>query len=105
MLDSLRPAGYIVVFLLVALWIYFRLRTSGKKQGRHGRDLWYSRLEDRRRERVEGAATWEERKRRLTAAAPERKIAARFVEEAQGSGERAKPNSEAAAPDSPQREG
>ncbi|MBD3235971.1 MAG: hypothetical protein GF330_04660 [Candidatus Eisenbacteria bacterium] len=84
MLDSLRPAAYVVIFLLVALWVYFRLLNSGKKRGRHGRDLWYSRLEDRRRERIEGAPTWEERRRRRQATAPERKIAARFLKEVRG---------------------
>lgn len=81
MFEGLRPAAYIVIFLLIAIWVYYRMFVSRKKRGQHGRDLWYGRFDERRRGRLGGAASWEERQRRQASAAPARKIARRYLQE------------------------
>ena len=84
---------FILVFVLAVGWIYYRLHRSMRgRQDRHGRHLWRETLRERRTERMKGAATWDDRRRRMAEANPERRIADGLL------GEGESPDSEATAP-------
>ncbi len=83
-LLGLRGLGYFILFILVVLWVYYRLLRSGRRKGLHGRELWKKRFQDRRIQRLRGAKTWAERKRLMEDPFAGRRIAERFVEHRRG---------------------
>lgn len=82
------PLGYILLFLLVAGFLYYRfLRGKRRRGGVHGRELWHQKLSERRRVRYDGAQSWEERRRRKEMYRPQWKIADRFLKKPDGAGD------------------
>ena len=79
MLENFRSVSFIVIFLVIAIWIYYRLVLSRKKKGGHGRELWRGLFTQRRQERIDGASTWEKRRQRMQAADPGWKIDERYL--------------------------
>ncbi|MCK4303784.1 MAG: hypothetical protein KAY24_06065 [Candidatus Eisenbacteria sp.] len=76
---------YLLLFVLIVGWIYYRLVRSMRRKGKlHGRHLWRDRFNGRRMERLEGAESWEERRNRKQGLMPEHKIADRFLRSTQG---------------------
>ena len=80
MRPGLPPLGLFLLLMLVIVWIYFRLRQRMKSGKLHGRGLWRAGAKRRHELRLDGARTWKERRRRVAAATPPRKIASRFLE-------------------------
>ncbi len=70
----------VLIFVLVVAWIYYRSVLRGKRKDLHGRDLLKARFKERRVERLEGAETWEERRRRKAIWQPEVRIAPHLLE-------------------------
>lgn len=70
----------VLIFILVVAWIYYRSVFRGKRRNLHGRDLLKARFKQRRIERLEGAETWEERRRRQAIWQPEVRIAPHLLE-------------------------
>jgi hypothetical protein len=81
------PLGYILLFLLVAGFLYYRFLRGKRRRGIHGRELWHQKLSERRRVRYDGAQTWEERRRRKDMYKPQWKIADRFLSKPRKSGD------------------
>lgn len=72
-----------IVLILLAGWLYIRIRRAGKRKGHlHGRELWRESFRERREERVAGATTWEDRRQRKTSVHGNRQIAARYLKQA-----------------------
>jgi hypothetical protein len=58
-----HPFLLFILVALIVLWIYLRRVAS---HGRlHGRDLWRAQAKRLRRRWIDGAQTWEERRRRI----------------------------------------
>jgi len=73
---------YKILLLLVLIfgWIYFRLIRGTRRRGKlHGRELLRESFRARRRERIDGAETWDERRRLRDVVYPKRRIASRFL--------------------------
>jgi len=73
--HTLPYLKYAFIFVLVVGWIYYRRLRSRKKKGHlHGRELWGEGFRHRHQERLQGAESWEERRRVKKTIAPPRKI-------------------------------
>lgn len=73
---------FVLIFIVVVGWVYYRLLRTRKKRGQlRGRERWKEGFRERREERTRGARTWEKRRRLKSAADPEREIAARYLRE------------------------
>ncbi|MCK4413761.1 MAG: hypothetical protein KAY32_09470 [Candidatus Eisenbacteria sp.] len=73
------PLGYILIFLLVAGFLYYRFLRGKRRKGAHGRELWRQKTNERRSTRLDRARTWDERRRRMKMYEPQWKIAERYV--------------------------
>ena len=67
--------GYILILLVVLFFLYVRFVRGSRRKTPHGRELWRQRLKERRDDRVQGAHSWEERRRRKERHKPGWKIA------------------------------
>ncbi len=76
----------LLIFILVIAWIYYRSVYRGLRKGLHGRDLLKTRMKQRRMARLEGAATWEQRRQRRAIWQPEVRIAPHLLEGMRGGG-------------------
>ncbi len=85
-MDLSAPAfKYLLLIVLVIGWLYYRMnRSLRRRQSRHGRHLWRESLRERRAERMQGAESWDERRRRKAEVDPERRIANRFLTAGRG---------------------
>lgn len=71
-----------IIFILLAGWVYLRIRRAGRRKGRlHGRELWRAGFRSRREERIAGAESWEQRRQRKENVHGERHIAARYLKQ------------------------
>jgi len=77
--GGLPPFGFFLLLILFVIWIYFRLRQRGRDRQPHGRQLWRSGAKRRRMLRIDGAKSWNDRRRRLETQEPELRIADRYL--------------------------
>jgi hypothetical protein len=83
MFENFRPVSFVFIFLVIAIWVYYRLvlsrKRKGRKKGGHGRELWQGLFAQRRQERIDGASTWEERRQRMQVTHPGWKVNDRYL--------------------------